>query len=213
MGLRCSSWTNRRPTSFPSTSSGKLADAFEGLPGRLREGIVITGTGKNFIAGPTSRQIKDIRTREEILVSAGPTTVFSTPSRPDPNRSIAAINGNWPGGEGGVAMACHYRVAAAEWISARPRSKSDSSPAPAYQRLAAADRPAECHDMITSGKPINPRSLRPYPGGRAGRSGRAGGVGRKSRPAVSFQDSWLEAGATRHRYERLPSAAEKKGPS
>ena len=74
--------------------------------------LVLTGTGKNFIAGADITQIQGVKDRDVIFSRALEGTRFISSLETGPKPIVAAINGNclWGGLE--IAMACHYRVGA-----------------------------------------------------------------------------------------------------
>ena len=55
----------------------ELAEAFtEAYEDEEAKAIVLTGTGKNFIAGADITQIKDVRTKDELLPKVKQTNLF-----------------------------------------------------------------------------------------------------------------------------------------
>jgi 3-hydroxyacyl-CoA dehydrogenase/enoyl-CoA hydratase/carnithine racemase len=191
----------------------ELADAFEQA---FRDGdvraIVITGTGKNFIAGADITQIKDVRTRPEILTMLRDNNRFLNAIETGPKAVIAAINGNCLGGGLELAMVCHYRVAARGVDLGQAEVQIGLIPgAGGTQRLPRLIGLPNAIDMITTGKPIKSEKA----------------CNRTLVDELADPDQLLEAAvsaarrfaagqltlklrATRYRYERLPSAAEKK---
>ena len=90
----------------------ELADGItEAFRDAAVKAIVLTGVGKNFIAGADITQIKDIRTRAQILDLLKDNNRFLNSIETGPKPVVAAINGHCLGGGLELAMAFHYRVA------------------------------------------------------------------------------------------------------
>ena len=119
--------------------------------------IVLTGTGKNFIAGAdiTKFQNVDPADKDEAvkMVLAGARFINGLETGPKP--VIAAINGNCLGGGLETAMACHYRVAAQGVNLGQPEVQIGLIPgAGGTQRLPRLIGLPNAIEMITVGKPI-----------------------------------------------------------
>ena len=132
----------------------ELSDAFEEAfkdPGV--KAVVLTGTGRNFVAGADITQIKDIRTREQILALLRDNNRFLNSIETAPKPVVAAINGNCLGGGLELAMACHYRVAVRGVDLGQAEVQIGLIPgAGATQRLPRLIGLANALDMITVGK-------------------------------------------------------------
>ncbi len=119
--------------------------------------IVLTGTGKNFIAGAdiTKFQNVDPADKDEAvkMVLAGAQFINGLETGPKP--VVAAINGNCLGGGLETAMACHYRVAAQGVNLGQPEVQIGLIPgAGGTQRLPRLIGLPNAIEMITVGKPI-----------------------------------------------------------
>jgi enoyl-CoA hydratase/carnithine racemase len=117
--------------------------------------IVITGTGKNFIAGADITQLQKVKDREEIFQIALGAAQFLSSIEVGPKPVVAAINGNCLGGGLETAMVCHYRVAANGVNLGQPEVQIGLIPgAGGTQRLPRLIGLPNAMEMITVGKPI-----------------------------------------------------------
>ena len=191
----------------------EIADAVaEAFRDNAVKAIVMTGTGKNFIAGADITQIKDVKSREGILQLLAENNRFLNSIETGPKPVIAAINGNCLGGGLELAMVCHYRVAARGVDLGQAEVQIGLIPgAGGTQRLPRLIGLPNAIEMITTGKAIKsekahaqtlvdelaePNQLVETAVKAAGRF-MSGQLNRSNR-------------VTRFRYDRLPSAAEKK---
>ena len=191
----------------------EIADAVaEAFRDNAVKAIVMTGTGKNFIAGADITQIKDVKSREGILQLLAENNRFLDSIETGPKPVIAAINGNCLGGGLELAMVCHYRVAARGVDLGQAEVQIGLIPgAGGTQRLPRLIGLPNAIEMITTGKAIKsekahaqtlvdelaePDELMETAVKAAGRF-MSGQLNRSNR-------------VTRFRYDRLPSAAEKK---
>ena len=96
----------------PQLSRDLIQAVTEGLGDPEIKALILTGTGKNFIAGADITELQALKHKDEALrlgrTAAGLFNSIESGSKP----VIAAINGNCLGGGLELAMACHYRVAA-----------------------------------------------------------------------------------------------------
>ena len=117
--------------------------------------IVLTGVGKNFIAGADITQLKLVKKREDIYEKALMGARFLNSIEAGPKPFIAAINGNCLGGGLETAMACHYRVAAQGVDLGQPEVQIGLIPgAGGTQRLPRLIGLPNALEMITTGKSI-----------------------------------------------------------
>ena len=119
--------------------------------------IVLTGTGKNFIAGADITKFQNVGPADKDeavkMVLAGARFINGLETGPKP--VIAAINGNCLGGGLETAMACHYRVAAQGVNLGQPEVQIGLIPgAGGTQRLPRLIGLPNAIEMITVGKPI-----------------------------------------------------------
>ncbi|PKN64640.1 MAG: 3-hydroxyacyl-CoA dehydrogenase [Deltaproteobacteria bacterium HGW-Deltaproteobacteria-15] len=117
--------------------------------------VVLTGTGKNFIAGADITQLKLVKNREDIFQKALASARFLNSIEAGPKPFIAAINGNCLGGGLETAMACHYRVAVQGVNLGQPEVQIGLIPgAGGTQRLPRLIGLPNALEMITTGKPV-----------------------------------------------------------
>ncbi len=174
--------------------------------------MVLTGSGKNFIAGADIRQIKDIQTKAELLPILKDNNRFLNRIETGPKPVIAAINGNCLGGGLEIAMCCHYRVAVKGIDLGQPEVQIGLIPgAGGTQRLPRLVGLRYALEMITIGKPINSEIAH-----------QRGLVDEVTDPEMLVETAVEAAGrfvagelnlksrATRNRHHWFPSAAEKK---
>jgi len=117
--------------------------------------LVLTGTGKNFIAGADITQIQGVKKKEDIYPSALLFAQFLNKIEMGPKPVIAAINGNCLGGGLETAMASHYRVAVKGVNLGQPEVQIGLIPgAGGTQRLPRLVGVPNALEMITTGNPI-----------------------------------------------------------
>ena len=174
--------------------------------------IVLTGTGKNFIAGADIRQIQTVKTRDDIYPHALQAAKFLNSLETGPKPLVSAINGNALGGGLETALVTHYRVAVPDANLGLPEVNLGLLPgAGGTQRLPRLIGLNEAMTMIVSGKPI-----------KAQRALQLGLVDEVI-PAERLIDAAVEAAKkfinrslnlksrmTRNMNSRLPSAGEQK---
>lgn len=191
----------------------ELSDAFgEAFRDAAVKAVVLTGTGRNFVAGADITQIKDIRTREQILALLKDNNRFLNSIETAPKPVVAAINGNCLGGGLELAMACHFRVAVRGVDLGQAEVQIGLIPgAGGTQRLPRLIGLPNALDMITTGKAIKAEKAldRTLVDELADAPQLVEIAVQAARRFLSGQLN-LKLRATRHRHERLPSAAEKK---
>ena len=119
--------------------------------------IVLTGTGKNFIAGAdiTKFQKVDPADKDEVVKRVSASAQFINGIETGTKPVVAAINGNCLGGGLETAMGCHYRVAAQGVNLGQPEVQIGLIPgAGGTQRLPRLIGLPNAIEMITVGKPI-----------------------------------------------------------
>ena len=173
--------------------------------------VILTGTGKNFIAGADITQLQLIKNRDEVFQVALKAALFLNSIEVAPKPVIAAINGNCLGGGLETAMACHYRVAAQGVNLGQPEVRIGLIPgAGGTQRLPRLVGLPNALDMITTGKPI--KSEKAFMRGLVDQVVPAEQLLEKAfEAAQSFVSGKLnfQLHVTRNINDRLPSAAEK----
>ncbi len=118
--------------------------------------IVLTGTGKNFIAGADITEIQTVKDKNFLLPRVVENHRFINSIEGAPKPVIAAINGNCLGGGLEIAMACHYRIAALGVQIGQPEVQIGLIPgAGGTQRLPRLIGFADALQMITTGNPIS----------------------------------------------------------
>jgi 3-hydroxyacyl-CoA dehydrogenase/1,4-dihydroxy-2-naphthoyl-CoA synthase len=190
-----------------------LAEAFgEAYGDDAVKAIVMTGTGKNFIAGADITEIQHVENKEELVSGMMEGMKFMNHIETGPKAVVAAINGNCLGGGLELAMCCHYRVAVKGINLGQPEVQIGLIPgAGGTQRLPRLIGLRHALEMITIGKPIKtevayqrrlvdevtePDKLVDAAVTAAGRF-------------ISGELN-IKARATRNRHYWIPSAAEKK---
>ena len=174
--------------------------------------IVLTGTGRNFIAGADITQIQTLNDRDEIFPFVLASAQWLTSIETGPKPVVAAINGNALGGGLETAMVCHWRVAVYGANLGLPEVQIGVIPgAGGTQRLPRLIGLPNAIEMITTGRPIP-----------AEKAFQRGLVDELASPedlvdkAVAAAHGFVarmynqKARMTRNMNTRLPSAAEKK---
>jgi 3-hydroxyacyl-CoA dehydrogenase/enoyl-CoA hydratase/carnithine racemase len=117
--------------------------------------MVLTGTGKNFIAGADITQVQKVTDKDAFLDKVMGMIRFINVMEEGPKPVVAAINGNCLGGGLEIAMGCHYRVAAQGVQIGQPEVQIGLIPgAGGTQRLPRLVGLPDGLQMITTGQPI-----------------------------------------------------------
>ena len=134
----------------------EMADAIsETFQEQEVKAVIITGTGKNFIAGADITEIKGVTDKELIFSQVMENHRFLNTIEDSPKPVIAAINGNCLGGGLEIAMACHYRIAAQGVQVGQPEVKIGLIPgAGGTQRLPRLVGLPDALQMIAAGDGI-----------------------------------------------------------
>jgi enoyl-CoA hydratase/carnithine racemase len=85
--------------------------------------VILTGTGKNFIAGADITEMQKVKDRDFLLPRVMENHRFINSIEDAPKPVIAAINGHCLGGGMEIAIACHYRIASQEVQIGQPEVK------------------------------------------------------------------------------------------
>ncbi|MBI4799723.1 MAG: enoyl-CoA hydratase/isomerase family protein [Desulfarculus sp.] len=174
--------------------------------------IVLTGTGKNFVAGGDVTQMLPVTDKADFVERLMWVHSLFNAMEQGPKPVIAALNGNCLGGGLEMAMACHYRVAAQGINLGLPEVKLGLIPGSAgTQRLPRLIGLPDALEYMTTGNFMKAEK------------GWSLGLIDELAPADKLLDTALKAAAkflggelthkTRlasRRFDRLPSAAEKK---
>jgi 3-hydroxyacyl-CoA dehydrogenase/enoyl-CoA hydratase/carnithine racemase len=192
----------------------ELAEAFtEAYKDDGIKAIVLTGTEKNFIAGADITQLKDVKSKNELLPKLKDNNRFLNAIETGPKPVVAAINGNCLGGGLEIAMVCHYRVASQGVNLGQPEVQIGLIPgAGGTQRLPRLVGLRYGLEMITIGKPISAEVAH-----ARGLLDEVAEPDQLVDKAVNAAKQFIagkiniKLRTTRNRNDRLPSAAEKKG--
>ena len=174
--------------------------------------IVLTGSGKNFIAGADLKEIYKVKEKERLAPKVNSMSGFLNQIEMGPKPVIAAINGNALGGGLEIAMACHYRVAAKGVQLGQPEVQVGLIPgAGGTQRLPRLIGLPNALEMMTVGKPIDAEKglSRRLIDEMVDAEGLVPAALTAAKKFISGAIS-LESRRTRNRHNRLPSAAELK---
>ncbi|MBL7225826.1 MAG: enoyl-CoA hydratase/isomerase family protein [Desulfobacteraceae bacterium] len=174
--------------------------------------LVLTGTGRNFIAGADITRLQMVKERDDIFGLASEGARFLSSIEVGPKPVVAAINGNCLGGGLETAMVCHYRVAAKGVNLGQPEVQIGLIPgAGGTQRLPRLIGLPNALEMIAVGKPI--KAEKAYSRGLVDevvkQEDLLEAAIKAARRFISGELN-LKIRMTRNRNDRLPSAAEKK---
>ncbi|MFC1531870.1 3-hydroxyacyl-CoA dehydrogenase NAD-binding domain-containing protein [Thermodesulfobacteriota bacterium] len=205
---------NNPPVNQLSEGFGEelVGSILDGLENREIKALILTGTGKNFIAGADIKMIYTVKDRKEVFDRALDMARFIGQIETSPKPVIAAINGNALGGGLEMAMGCHYRLASKGVMLGQPEVQIGVIPgAGGTQRLPRLIGLPNAIEMMTTGAPIRAEV--------AEERGLVDAVVEHDElidKAFSSADRFisgelqLDFYRTRNKVERLPSAEEKK---
>lgn len=143
---------NQLSESFVKEMADAIMEAFQD---QEIKAVILTGTGKNFIAGADLTEIKGVTDREHLFLWVMENNRFLNAIEDGPKPVIAAINGHCLGGGLEIAMACHYRIAAQGAQVGQPEVQIGLIPgAGGTQRLPRLVGLPDALQMITTGKGI-----------------------------------------------------------
>ena len=184
----------------------------EGFEDEKIKAFVLTGTGRNFVAGADITQLQGVRDKDAVFAMASKMARFLNSMETGPKPVIAAVNGNCLGGGLELAMSCHYRVAAKGVNLGQPEVQIGLIPgAGGTQRLPRLIGLPNALEMITEGKPI--KAEKAFSRGLVDEVVEPEELMESAlRAAQSFISGQLKLNIrmTRNVLNRLPSAAEKK---
>jgi len=201
---------NQLSTQFRSD----LGEAFgEAYGDDAVKAIVLTGTGKNFIAGADITEIQHVENKEELVSGMLEGMKFMNHIETGPKAVVAAINGNCLGGGLELAMCCHYRAAVKGVNLGQPEVQIGLIPgAGGTQRLPRLVGLRYALEMITIGKPIKAEvALQRTLVDEIADPDKLVDAAVKAAGRFVSGELNVKARATRNRHHWIPSAAEKKG--
>jgi 3-hydroxyacyl-CoA dehydrogenase/enoyl-CoA hydratase/carnithine racemase len=134
----------------------EMAEALhEAAANKAIQAVILTGTGKNFIAGADITELQSVKDRDFLLPRVMENHRFINVIEDAPKPVIAAINGHCLGGGLEIAMACHYRIGAQGVQIGQPEVQIGLIPgAGGTQRLPRLIGFADGLQMITTGQGI-----------------------------------------------------------
>jgi len=135
----------------------EMADAFkQAFADQAIKAVILTGTGRNFIAGADITEMRRVTNRDDVLHLVMANNRFLNSIEEAPKPVISVINGNCLGGGLEIAMASHYRIAAQGVQIGQPEVQIGLIPgAGGTQRLARLVGFPDALQMITVGNPIS----------------------------------------------------------
>jgi enoyl-CoA hydratase/carnithine racemase len=118
--------------------------------------LILTGTGKNFVAGADITELQAVKHKAEAFRMVWIAAELFNGIEAGPKPVMAAINGNCPGGGLEMALACHYRVGTKGSCLGLPEVQIGVIPgAGGIQRLPRLIGLPDALGMITNGQSIS----------------------------------------------------------
>ena len=115
--------------------------------------IILTGTGKNFVAGADVTQLLQVKEKAPFVAKLMEVHRWFNAMEASSKPIIAAINGNCLGGGMEMALACHYRIAAQGVSLGLPEVKLGLLPGSAgTQRMPRVIGLPDALDLMLTGK-------------------------------------------------------------
>jgi 3-hydroxyacyl-CoA dehydrogenase/enoyl-CoA hydratase/carnithine racemase len=174
--------------------------------------VILTGTGKNFVAGGDVTQMLPVTDKAYFVERLMWVHDLFNAMEQGPKPVIAALNGNCLGGGLEMAMACHYRVAAQGVNVALPEVKLGLLPGSAgTQRLPRLIGLPDALEYMTTGN-----FMKAEKGWSLGLIDELAPAGKLMDVALAAAAKFMKGELTHktrvasRRFDRLPSAAEKK---
>ncbi len=135
----------------------EMADALQqAFADQAIKAVILTGTGKNFIAGADITEMRQATDKALIFRKVMQNNQFLNSIEEAPKPVISAINGNCLGGGLETAMTSHYRIASQGVQIGQPEVQIGLIPgAGGTQRLPRLVGLADALQMITVGNPIS----------------------------------------------------------
>ena len=212
-GIALITMNNPPVNQFSANFTAELVEAVNGaFEDDKIKALVLTGTGKNFIAGADITEVQHAKKKEEVFHPLLALAQFLSKIEMGPKPVIAAINGNALGGGLELAMACHYRIAAKGVNLGQPEVQIGLIPgAGGTQRLPRLVGMQNSLEMITTGNPI--KSERALSRGLVDEvvdEAKLIDAALKAAGKFLSRQINIQFHITRYNIHRIPSAAEKK---
>jgi 3-hydroxyacyl-CoA dehydrogenase/enoyl-CoA hydratase/carnithine racemase len=155
-GIALITMNNPPVNQFSSAFTDELKEAVNGaIEDEKIKALILTGTGKNFVAGADITEVQQAKKKEEVYKPLLALAQFFSKIETNPKPVIAAINGTALGGGLELAMACHYRIAVKGANLGQPEVQIGLIPgAGGTQRLPRLVGLQNALEMITTGAPI-----------------------------------------------------------
>ncbi|MCJ7664575.1 MAG: 3-hydroxyacyl-CoA dehydrogenase NAD-binding domain-containing protein [Desulfobacterales bacterium] len=155
-GIALITMNNPPVNQFSANFTAELMEAVNGaIEDEKIKALVLTGTGKNFIAGADITEVQRAKKKEEVFKPLLALAQFFSKIEIGPKPVIAAINGSALGGGLELAMACHYRIVVKGVNLGQPEVQIGLIPgAGGTQRLPRLVGMQNALEMITTGNPI-----------------------------------------------------------